>query len=103
MWRALWVARYNPRMSQALPIALGALLLYFALRVVQMKRASLPFLLAYPLFIVVLLGGSVAVFLGASWAVVLLGLSKDMSLAVVGGVTVLSVIALWRLARRLIA
>lgn len=90
-------------MSQALPIAIGALLLYFALRVVQMKRASLPFLLAYPLFVVVLLGGSAGAFIGASWAVVSLGLSKEASLGVAFGVTALSAIALWWFARRLIS
>ena len=89
-------------MSQFLWIAVGVLLLYFALRVVQLKRASLPFLVAYPVFVVVLLGGSAAVFLGASWAGVRLGLTKEVSLAVVFGCTGVGVALLWIVARRLI-
>lgn len=90
-------------MTPFLWAAVGVLLVYFALRVVQMKRASMPFLVAYPLFVLVLLGGSVAVFLGASWIAGLVPLAREAALACVFGVTAIAVIVLWRIARRLIA
>ena len=89
-------------MSQFLWIAVGVLLLYFALRVVQMKRASLPFLIAYPLFVAVFFGGSVGVFVGMSWLSASFGLAKEASLLAVFGVTAVGVVLLWFVARRLI-
>lgn len=89
-------------MSQVVLIALGALLIYFALRVVQMKRSGLSFFLAYPMFVLILVGGGVAVFVGTSWIAVLLGLGKEASLAAIYGVTALSLFLLWWLARRAI-
>lgn len=89
-------------MSPFLWIVVAVLLLYFALRVVQLKRSSLPFVVAYPLFVTVLLGGAVAVFVAANWVAVSLGLERGVSLAVVFGSTAVSVILLWLVARRLI-
>lgn len=53
-------------MTQFALVALVALALYFALRVARIKRPSMPFLVAYPLFVLILVGGGVAVFVGAS-------------------------------------
>ena len=89
-------------MTQIAWAAVGALLLYFALRVAQMKR-SLPFLIAYPLFVLILVGGGIAVFIGTSWAATLLGLSREAGLIAIYGVTALSLFALWFLARWAIA
>jgi hypothetical protein len=86
------------------PIMLGAavvLLLLFGVRVARMPR-SLPFVVAYFVFVVVLVGGGVAVFLGASWAVVLLRLGKEAALAATYGVTLLSLFFLWWVAKRAI-
>jgi hypothetical protein len=83
-------------------LAVAALLLYFALRVAQMKR-SMPFLIAYPLFVLILVGGGIAVFIGMSWVAAFLGLGKEAALGTVYGVTALSLFVLWRLARRAIA
>jgi hypothetical protein len=85
-------------MTQITWAAVGALLLYFALRVAQMKR-SLPFLIAYPLFVLILVGGGIAVFVGTSWIAVILNLGKEAALIAVYGVTVLSLFVLWWLAR----
>ncbi len=89
-------------LSQFALIAIGALLLYLALRVVQMKRRSFPFLLAYPAFVLILVGGGVGVFVGAGNAAVALRLGHEVALAFTYGLTVLSLIAFWRIARRLI-
>ncbi len=83
-------------------IMVGAVLLYLALRVVQMKRPSMPFLIAYPLFVVILLGGGVALFVGFSWGAVLLDLGHEASLAYTYGLTALGLFVLWRVARRVI-
>ena len=83
-------------------IMVGAVLLYLALRVVQMKRPSMPFLIAYPLFVVILLGGGVALFVGFSWGAVLLALGHEASLAYSYGLTALGLFVLWRVARRVI-
>ncbi|MBL9096495.1 MAG: hypothetical protein JNK07_06160 [Alphaproteobacteria bacterium] len=83
-------------------IMVGAVLLYLALRVVQMKRPSMPFLIAYPLFVVILLGGGVALFVGFSWGAVLLDLGHEASLAYSYGLTALGLFVLWRVARRVI-
>lgn len=88
-------------MSQLAWGALAALLLYFALRVATMKR-SMPFVFAYPLFVLILLGGGIAVFLGASWAAVWLGLAREPALVAIFGVTAVSLFLLWWLARRVI-
>ena len=84
-------------------IAFGALLLYLALRVVQIKRRTLPFVIAYPLFVIIFLGGGVAVFVGAGWAAVALRLSREVSLIGVYGVTAVALVALWFVARRIVA
>lgn len=88
-------------MSQLAWGALAALLLYFALRVATMKR-SMPFVFAYPVFVFILLGGGIAVFIGASWGAVWLGLAREAALIAVFGVTAVSLFLLWWLARRAI-
>lgn len=82
--------------------ALAALLLYLALRVVQMKRRSLPFLVAYPLFVLILWGGAIIVFVVASNVAAGLALAKEAALVVVYGATGIATIALWLIARRII-
>lgn len=89
-------------MSQFLWIAVVLLLLYLALRVVQLKRASMPFLVAYPLFVIVFFGGAVALFVAMSWLSVWLNLGKEAALAVSFGATSAGVVLLWIVARRLI-
>lgn len=86
------------------PIMLGAaavLLLLFGVRVARMPR-SLPFVVAYLVFVVVLVGGGIAVFLGSSWAAVWLGLSKEAALGMTFGATLVSLFFLWWVARRAI-
>ena len=86
------------------PIMLGAaavLLVLFGVRVARMPR-SLPFVVAYFVFVVVLVGGGVAVFIGAGWVAVLLRLSKEVALAATFGVTLVSLFFLWWVARRAI-
>ena len=86
------------------PIMLGAaavLLVIFGVRVARMQR-SLPFVVAYFVFVVVLVGGGVAVFLGASWLAVLLRLSKEAALIATFGVTIASLFFLWWVALRAI-
>lgn len=90
-------------MTQFALVALGALLLYLALRVVQMKRRSMPFLVAYPLFVIVFLGGGVGMFVGASRLVAELRLGQELAPAAVYGATALTLVILWLVARRLIA
>lgn len=77
------------------------LLVLFGVRVARMPR-SLPFVVAFFVFVVVLVGGGVAVFLGASWAAVLLGLGKEAALGVTFGVTLVSLFFLWWVAQRAI-
>lgn len=83
-------------------IMAGAVLLYLALRVVQMKRESMPFLIAYPLFVLIFAGGGMALFVGFSWGAVLLDLGHEASLAYTYGLTALGLFVLWRIARRVI-
>jgi ABC-type antimicrobial peptide transport system permease subunit len=90
-------------MSQVLLVAIGALLVHFAYRVAQMKRQGMPFLIAYPVFVLIVLGGGVGLFVGAGWAAVAVGLPKEAALVVVYGVTAAGLIALWFVARRIIA
>jgi hypothetical protein len=76
-------------------------LIYFAVRVARMPR-SLPFLLAYPLFVFLLVGGGVAIFVGASWIAVWLGLGKEAALAATFGTTALGLVLMWWVALRAI-
>jgi hypothetical protein len=91
-------------MSQFAWVALAALLLYFALRVWRLKRPSLPFLIAYPLFVAVLLGGALATFVAASRAAASFGYTAEDPIALAGvfGVTGLASLVLWWIARRTI-
>lgn len=89
-------------MSFAVIGALIGLLLYLALRVVQIKRPSLPFLVAYPLFVLILWGGAIIVFVAMSNLASLLTLGREASLVIVYGATGLATIALWVVARRVI-
>ena len=84
-------------------LAVGVLALYLALRVVQMKRPSMPFIVAYPLFVLIFVGGATALFIGASNAAVALRLEREFALAFTYGLTVVALFVLWRIARRLIA
>ncbi len=90
-------------MSPIALVALGALLLYLALRVGRMKR-SLPFVFAYPLFVIILLGGSAAIFVGATHSVVRLGLDGEDPRALIGvyAATAVGALVLWFVARRAI-
>jgi multisubunit Na+/H+ antiporter MnhB subunit len=88
-------------MSQFAWAALAALLLYFALRVATMKR-SMPFVFAFPLFVLILLGGGIAVFVAASWVVVLFPLGREEALIALLAVTAVGLFPLWWLARRAI-
>ncbi len=88
-------------MTQLMLAASAVLLVLFAVRVARMER-SLPFVVAYLVFVVLLVGGGVAVFIGTSWAAVLLGLGKEAALGVTFGVTVVSLFFLWWVARRAI-
>lgn len=83
-------------------IMAGAVLLYLALRVVQMKRESLPFLIAYPLFVLIFVGGGMALFVGFGWGASALGFGREASLAYTYGLTALGLFVLWRIARRII-
>lgn len=82
--------------------AFGVLLVYLGLRVVQLKRSSMPFLVAYPLFVVTLVGGSFGVFIAASNAAVVMRLGHELGVAFTYGMTIFAVIVFWRVARRLI-
>jgi hypothetical protein len=83
---------------------LAALLAYLALRVVQMKRKTMPFVLAYPIFVLILVGGGVAVFLAGSRVALVYGYNGEdtVALAAIFGVTGLCLLPLWWLARRAI-
>lgn len=88
-------------MTQLMLGAAAALLLLFAVRVARMPR-SLPFVVAYLVFVVVLVGGGVAVFVGSSWAAVWLRLGKEAALLATFGTTLVSLFFLWWVARRAI-
>ncbi len=90
-------------MTDYLWIAVGVLALYLALRVVQIKRQSIPFIVAYPLFALIFVGGGTAIFVGATNAAVALQLPRDLALAFSYGLTVVALFFLWRIARRIIA
>jgi len=88
-------------MTQLMLGAAAVLLLLFAVRVARMPR-SLPFVAAYFVFVVVLVGGGLSVFVGASWAAVALGLGKEAALLATFGATLVSLFFLWWVARRAI-
>jgi hypothetical protein len=88
-------------MTQLMLAASAVLLVLFGVRVARMPR-SLPFVVAYLVFVVLLVGGGVAVFIGTGWAAVLLGLGKEAALGVTFGATVVSLFFLWWVARRAI-
>lgn len=88
-------------LTQAMLGAAVALLVLFGVRVARMPR-SLPFVVAYLVFVVVLVGGGVAVFVGSSWAAVWLGLGKEAALMATFGTTLVSLFFLWWVARRAI-
>jgi hypothetical protein len=92
-------------MTQYAWVALAALLLYFALRVWRLKRPTLPFLIAYPLFVAILVGGALATFIGASRTAASLGYGAEDPVAMFGifGVTGLASLVLWWIARRIIS
>jgi hypothetical protein len=91
-------------MSQIALIVGVALLAYLALRVVQIKRASLPFLVAYPAFLLIFVGGGAGLFVGLSHAVAALGYSGEDPVALVAiyGGTAVGLLALSWMARRVI-
>ena len=88
-------------MTQLMLGAAIVLLVLFGVRVARMPR-SLPFVVAYFVFVVVLVGGGISVFVGASWAAVLLGLGKEAALGATFSVTLVSLFFLWWVARRAI-
>jgi hypothetical protein len=88
-------------MTQIMIAAVAALLVYFAIRVARMER-SLPYVVAYPVFVIILVGGGVGVFIGMSWVSVLLGLEREAAFAVIFGATAASLFFLWWVARRAI-
>jgi hypothetical protein len=79
----------------------AAALVYFAVRVARMER-SLPFVIAYLVFVAVFVGGGIATFVGASWLAAVLRLGREAALGLTFGVTVLSLFFLWWVARRAI-
>jgi hypothetical protein len=91
-------------MSQIALVIGVALLAYLALRVVQIKRASLPFLIAYPIFLLIFVGGGVALFIGLSHGVAALGYTGEhpVGLAAIYGGTALGLLFLGWMARRVI-
>jgi hypothetical protein len=86
--------------SQFVLVTGGVFLVYLALRVAQMKR-SLPFVVAYPLFVLILVGGSVVAFIVASHGAVLAGFRGDDPRVRVAifGVTAVASLILWLIAR----
>jgi hypothetical protein len=91
-------------MSQIVLVVGVALLVYLALRVVQIKRRSLPFLIAYPVFVLIFAGGGVAAFVGLSHAAARAGYSGEdpaVMVAIFGG-TGLALLLLSWIARRVI-
>lgn len=95
---------YLAAMSQLVPVVAAALLVYLALRVVQIKRPSLPFVAAYPAFVLIFAGGGVALFIGLSNLAVRLGYGAEDPAAMVGvfGGTALGLWVLSWIARRAI-
>lgn len=89
-------------MTQFALIAVVALALYLALRVGRIKRPSMPFLVAYPLFVLILVGGGVAVFVGMSNVAVAYGLGREEGLAAIYGSTALALLILWFIAKRVV-
>jgi hypothetical protein len=91
-------------MSQIALVVGAALLVYLALRVVQIKRPSLPFLIAYPAFVLIFAGGGVALFIGLSHAAARLGYGSEDPAAMVAifGGTALGLLVLSWIARRAI-
>lgn len=90
-------------MTQFALVAIVALALYLALRVARLKRPSMPFLVAYALFVLVLVGGGVATFVGMSNVVVAYGLAREMALAATYGTTAVSLLILWFIAKRIVS
>lgn len=90
-------------MSQMVYLLAPLVLLYLALRVVQMKREGMPFLIAYPLFVLIFAGGGMALFVGFGWGATVLGLGREASLAYTYGLTAIGLVVLWRVARRVIS
>lgn len=82
----------------------AALLLYLALRVAQIKRPSLPFLVAYPVFVLIFVGGGLVLFVGLSQIAARLGYGSEDPAAMVGvfGGTGLGLLLLSWIARRAI-
>lgn len=90
-------------MTDFIWIAVGVLALYLALRVVQIKRQSIPFIVAYPLFVLIFVGGGTAIFVGATNAAAVLQLGRELALAFSYGLTLVALFLLWRIARRMIS
>lgn len=90
-------------MTDFIWIAVGVLALYLALRVVQIKRQSIPFIVAYPLFVLIFVGGGTAIFVAATNAAVVLQLQRELALAFSYGLTLVALFLLWRIARRMIS
>ena len=91
-------------MSHYALVALAALLVYFALRVWRLKRRSLPFVVAYPVFVAILLGGGAIVFIGTSRLAASLGYAAQdpMAMVAVFGATGFALLVLWWIASRAI-
>jgi len=92
-------------MSQIVLAVAAALLVYLALRVMQIKRPSLPFLVAYPAFVLIFVGGGLALFVGLSHVAARLGYTGEDPAALVGvfGGTAVGLLALSWIARRAIS
>jgi hypothetical protein len=91
-------------MSPIVLAVAAALLGYLALRVTQIKRPSLPFLVAYPAFVLIFIGGGMALFVGLSHVAARLGYGSEDPAAMVGvfGGTALGLWLLSWIARRAI-
>lgn len=91
-------------MSQIVLAVAAALLVYLGLRVMQIKRPSLPFLVAYPVFVLIFVGGGLALFVGLSHVAARLGYGSEDPAAMVGvfGGTALGLWVLSWIARRAI-
>lgn len=89
-------------MQQVALVAFVALLLYLALRVWRMKRPSMPLLIAYPVFLLIMVGGGLVVFIAMSYAAEAYRLSKELTLVAIYGTTTVSLFILWFIARRFI-
>jgi hypothetical protein len=91
-------------MSQIVLAVGAALLAYFALRVVQIKRRSMPFLIAYPLFVAILVGGGLVTFIVLAHVAAAFGYNGEDPVALAGilGGTGFCLLFLWWAARRAI-